>query len=133
MTSELTRQCLIFDERPSTPPDVKKYRRSNYLEPGKRFQHHGVADDYPNLQLEHKIFGITDRPGRETASDLIHHEVPTDLQRINQIKAEAKYKRSTHEPLGHSPTRQISLPDKFATGRLSNTNSLFIYHIILYL
>ena len=32
-------------ERPSTPPEIKKYRQSTIHEPGKMVKHYGLADD----------------------------------------------------------------------------------------
>jgi hypothetical protein len=118
MSSNLTRQCLNFEERPETPPHVRKYRKSAYLEPGKRYQHHGVAGDYPQMSLDEKVYGRSESiNSRETASDLIHQPTLTELQRMNKIKAESTYKQSRREPLGHSPDRNMQLPTKFTIGR----------------
>jgi len=107
------KECLGFEERPSTPPEIRKYRRSTNLEPGHRFQHPGLADDYPKMNLDYRIYGIKDNPDRVTASDLINQPKTTELQRINNIKAEKIYKQLNKEPLGHSPDRKIKLPAKF--------------------
>ena len=84
---ETTQQCLTFDNRSSTPPHIKKYRRSTYLEPGRRFQHYGMADDYENLHLSDKIYGITDKTAasRNGAADLINHKMPSELEKTNCI------------------------------------------------
>lgn len=128
MTSmrETTKGCLTFEARPSTPPEIRKYRRSTNLEPGKRFQHHGVADDINKLQLEEKIFGITDSIDRVTASDLINHSRPTELERLNMIKAERSYRNVNREPLGKSPDKKTILPSKFTE---SKCNTLFSHRI----
>ena len=118
MSSELTRQCLNFEERTATPPHVRKFRRSTYLEPGRRFQHHGIVDDLPNMQLEEKIFGMADEATRDGAADLIHQPTMTDLKRIDMVKQERNYKRTIREPLGHSPERHTILPSKFTEGNL---------------
>lgn len=112
----LTRECLSFDERPSTPPHLRKFRRSAYLEPGQRFTHPGIKDDMPKLHLEEKIFGITNQMSRESAADLIHQPKLSDLQRMNLLKSEKIYKHTQREPLGHSPDRKVALPHKFAEG-----------------
>jgi len=112
-SSELTRQCLIFDDRSSTPPHVRKFRRSTYLEPGKRYQHHGVADDYPLLNLNNKIFGVTESHFRDGAADLIRPKPMSELARMNMIKSEKIYKHTNREPLGRSPERTGHLPKKF--------------------
>ncbi|RYH27211.1 hypothetical protein EON65_13800 [archaeon] len=110
---ESVRLCLNFEERPSTPPELRKFRRSAYLDPGKRFQHPGVADDYPQMRLEEKIFGMADKPSRDGAADLISHPKKTDLQRMQLLKSEKIYKHTQREPLGHSPDRKMTLPLKF--------------------
>ncbi len=118
MSSDLTRQCLNFEQRPETPPHIRKYRKSAYQEPGKRFQHHGVSGDYPQMQLDEKIYGRSEAiHTRETASDLSHQPTLSELQRMNKIKAESTYKHTQREPLGHSPDRHIQLPTKFTVGK----------------
>ena len=44
---ESVRYCMTFEERPPTPDDIKKYRRSANLAPGKRYVH-------PKLNAEDK-------------------------------------------------------------------------------
>lgn len=119
MSSEATRQCLTFEDRSSTPPHVRKFRRSTYLEPGRRHQHHGVVDDLPGMDLDNKIFGMVDEPTRDSASDLIHHPTLTELQRLNLQKSERIYKHTIREPLGRSPDRHTQFPSKFTEGTTS--------------
>jgi hypothetical protein len=110
---------MMYEERASTPPEIRKYRRSTNLEPGMRFKHHGVVDDYQSMNLDEKIYGITeDGRSRIGASDLINHRKPTELERINQIKAEKVYKQQNREPLGRMPDRGYVLPDKYTIGAL---------------
>lgn len=111
-----TQDCLTFEERPRTPPEISKYRRSTNLEPGKRFVHHGMADDLDTLQLEQKNFGISSERGRNTAAELINLPKPSEVQRINIIKSEKIYKSATKEALGRTVDRQMVLPSKFAEG-----------------
>ena len=117
------KECLKFDERPSTPPEIRKFRRSTNLEPGHRFQHPGLADDYPTMNLDNRIYGVKERPDRVTASDLINQPKISELQRMSNIKAEKIYKHQNREPLGHSPDRKIKLPPKFTEG-------LCLYHCL---
>jgi hypothetical protein len=86
------RDCLSFGERPGTPPEIRKYRRSAYLEPGKRFQHHGIVDDIEKMDLGNKNYGAASDKGNTTAADLINHKKLTELERMNLIKAEKVYK-----------------------------------------
>jgi hypothetical protein len=113
---ELTKACLQFEERASTPPQLRKYRRSAYLEPGQRFQHPGIKDDLTKLQLDDKIFGITDRSANYGTADLIHQPKMSELERMNKLKSEKIYKYNIREPLGRSPDRRMTLPSKFTEG-----------------
>ncbi len=97
--------CLTFGTRSSTPPEIRKYRRSANLEPGKRFQHYGIADDIPRMDLDAKTFGEKSEPTRVTASDLLKHEKLSDLQKINFVKSEKVYKGAAREQLGKTYTR----------------------------
>lgn len=116
MSSSAVRDCLAFDERPATPPHVRKYRRSTYLEPGQRFQHYGIVEDLTKLDLGNKVYGVTSDSGNGTASELLSHKKLTELEKINQIKAEKVYKGVAREPLGHSMNRGTVLPSKFTEG-----------------
>jgi len=111
-------KCLTYEERPSTPPEIRKYRRSTNLEPGNRFKHPGLVDDYATMSLDEKIYGITEsNTVRIGASDLINHELPSELERINNAKAEKVYKQQNREPLGRIPDRGYQLPTKYTVGR----------------
>lgn len=111
--SEGAKNCLSYETRSSTPPEIRKFRRSTNLEPGKRFQHHGVVDDYKNMNLDDKIYGDTDRSYKIGASDLINHKKMSELEKINVLKSEKTYKRTIREPLGRSPDKRDTLPNKF--------------------
>lgn len=119
MTSSLrdtAKGCLYYEERSTTPPEIRKFRRSTNLEPGRRFQHHGLVDDYQNLALDDKVFGITDAFSKHGAAELINQPKLTELQRINNIKAEKVYRQQNKEPLGRIPDRIDKLPSKFTEG-----------------
>jgi len=53
MDRESAAGCLRHEARPTTPKDVKKYRKSFFEEPGKRVNHWGAIDD--SIQLLEKI------------------------------------------------------------------------------
>ena len=111
-----TKDCLKIEARPSTPEEIRKYRRSTNLEPGKRFVHHGLSDDLRTMKLEDKVYGAMSDRGKNNAADLINHHQPTELQRINMRKSEQVYKSSTREMLGKTVDRHIILPSKFTEG-----------------
>ncbi len=107
------KDCITFSERPSTPPEVRKYRRSTYLEPGKRFQHYGIVEDLQKMNLESKVYGNMSDAGNGTAAELLSHKKLSELEKINMVKAEKVYKGAAREPLGKTVDRHINLPDKF--------------------
>jgi len=106
------KDCLTFTERPITPPEVRKYRKSSYLEPGARFKHYGIVDDLKTMNLESKTFGEYSDPGEATAQELINHKKLTQLQKIDLDKAEKVYKGTSREPLGKTYDRKVVLPEK---------------------
>lgn len=112
-SSDRARQCLSFDERPETPPEIRKFRRSKNLEPGRRFIHPGLADDMERLDLPNKVFGNKSDPIRYTAANLINATPQNVVERLNTVKAENTYYTLKREPLGGSYRRDYELPDKF--------------------
>lgn len=114
------RDCLAqsSDQRASTPPEIRRYRRSTNLEPGKRFVHYGVAEDVEKMRLGDKIHGMFSESSAVTASDLLTHHKPGELERINNYKAEQVYKSANREKLGKSLERNYVLPQKFTQGML---------------
>jgi EF-hand domain-containing family member B len=110
------RDCMDFVQRPGTPEEIRKYRKSANLAPGKRFQHHGIADDLKTMNLESKIFGEASELTRVTAADLLNHSKASELEKLQQIKAEKVYRARAKEPLGRAQDRGMGLPEKFTTG-----------------
>lgn len=79
------------------------------------------------MDLDDKIYGITENGRyRIGASDLINHQKPTELERINTIKAEKVYKQQNREPLGHIPDRGYILPEKYTVGKIELDLTLFV-------
>jgi EF-hand domain-containing family member B len=123
--------CMMYQERASTPPEIRKFRRSTNLEPGRRFKHHGLVDDYDSMNLDEKIYGQTEsNRTRIGASDLISHDKPTELERINMIKAEKVYKQQNREPLGKIPDRGYKLPDKYTIGKHIISGVIFLVVVV---
>jgi len=108
--------CMTFGARPGTPESIRKYRKSANLAPGKRFVHHGMADDLKTMDLNSRIFGEVSEPSRVTAHDLLSHNKATELEKLQIIKAEKVYRARAKEPLGRQQDRGMPLPEKFTTG-----------------
>jgi hypothetical protein len=114
------KECLTLEsKRPPTPPELKKYRRSTYLEPGKRFQHPGIADDFNNMNLEGRVYGIRSDKGNGTADEVVSgsKQKLTEAERLVRIKNEKIYKSTSQESLGQKMDRKVVFPAKFTEGR----------------
>lgn len=111
-------ECMIFEERPSTPEDVRKFRRSANLEPGKRFQNPKTVEDLKTLQLESKTFGVSSKTSETSAAALFKQTPPNGLVgKLNFMKAENIYFTTRREPLGKVYSRHHQLPQKFVDGK----------------
>ena len=107
--------CLHYEERPPTPPEMQKFRRSAH-DTGKRYVHHGVVDDYKKLNVESLSFGkktTLSTNDKLKAKDVVNSYNPNVVERLNTMKAEMlsskQHKLGKSLPLG-------TLPDGFDTG-----------------
>ena len=120
--------CMTFRERPPTPEDIKKFRRSANLEPGKRFQNPRTVADIENLRLEHRTYGVTSRSSEATTSELLsQNRYPNVVAKLNMAKAENIYHTGQREPLGKTYSRKHQIPSKFAEGKMSVMNINFVF------
>lgn len=103
---EGTDACLKFGDRPSTPENIRKYRKSYFSEPGRRIVHSGMIDDLKNIDPLKK-FG-TDIKGSEHVKDVFPNRLPTDYELTTEANSEAIYRRNQKEPLGKSYQRGVS-------------------------
>lgn len=123
--------CMMFDERPGTPEEIKKYRRSANLEPGKRFQNPKTVIDLENLQLEQKTFGISSKTSESNAANLLKQMPSSTVEKLNQIKAENIYFTTKREPLGKVYTRHHQLPQKYNEGPLTPPTPCYLTHSMM--
>jgi len=95
------------DERPTTPPELLKFRRSAQ-DVGKRYVHPGLVDDLKKMNLESKPCGKrSDPPDKNTAKSVIHSKPQTITEKINTMKAEMNSKQpklGKSQDLGSIPT-----------------------------
>jgi len=111
------KECMVFEERGSTPPEVRKFRRSANLEPGKRFQHPSTAKDVESLQLEGRVFGVTSKSSEYSTAELLRQNCTKNvISQLNFSKAEGSYKSVVKEPLGRTYVRGHVLPEQFQQG-----------------
>lgn len=105
---ESTGNCLTFDTRPTTPEDVRRYRKSYFAEPGARIAHPGLINDLKAIDPLTKFGVVT--TGSQHVQDVLPNAPASDYQRIALAKSEANYASHKREPLGKSYVRGFNLP-----------------------
>lgn len=118
------KESLTFEERPATPPEIRKYRRSANLAPGARFKHFGIADDIAGMNLDSKTFGDKSEAARTTAHDLLTHHKLSDLEKLNLVKAEKVYRGAAREQLGKSYSHNYNENFKAMEGKAFGIKSV---------
>jgi len=104
---------MRLEERPSTPPEVQRWRKSKFHEPGSRVVHPGAQLDVLALD-DGRVFG---RAGTIRTSDHLPDVMaqPGQSSEYNAVKqkmAENVYYSAKREPLGTTYTRGHKLPEK---------------------
>ena len=96
------------EPRPTTPDEIKKFRRSTLHEPGRRVVHPGTADD----AIPTMTFGVKSVLG-EPAADVMATYPRSELDQWRLERTEDVYASTRREPLGKSFVRGHQIPDKF--------------------
>lgn len=85
-----THRCLQYEERPQTPPEVRRYRQSVLHEPGQRVRHPGMALD----EVKDGPFGrATVQPEDEKVEECIKQLPNSEFMQWKQAKEEEIYAR----------------------------------------
>jgi len=100
-------------DRPTTPPEIKKYRKSTIHEPGVIVHHYGLADDTVPLD---RPFGIKIEKN-DTAEGVMKTFPASELMQWRLERQEDIYESSKREPLGKSYNRGHVLPEGMGTER----------------
>lgn len=104
-------QDLNFPDRPETPSEIKKYRKSTVHEPGVIVKHPGTADDILPCQVN-VPFGIQTAPKVEDALENVMRNYPSsELMQWRLERQEDVYASSKKEPLGKSALRGHQIPE----------------------
>jgi hypothetical protein len=111
--ADTTAACFVEQERPATPDEMKRFRKTFTGQPGKRIQHWGMEPD-PAPRPEDFVFGVKGEKGQGVGDLLGGHLEPTSMQAYQQMRAESVYATSKKEPLGVSLDRKYNWPDKVA-------------------
>ena len=96
------------EPRPTTPDEIKKFRRSTLHEPGRRVVHPGMAGD----TIPTMTFGVKSVLG-EPAADVMATYPRSELDQWRLERTEDVYASTRREPLGKSFVRGHHIPDKF--------------------
>ncbi|GMH38274.1 hypothetical protein BSKO_06158 [Bryopsis sp. KO-2023] len=112
--NETTQACMTWEDRPSTPVDIQKYRQSTVHEPGQTVRHWGVAAD----PVPKGTFGVksVSLEGENVASYLKCYP-ETDLGQWLNDRKEHIYASAQGEPLGRSCNRGHRIPGGLGTAR----------------
>eukprot|EP00798_Chlamydomonas_sp_ICE-L_P007391 gene7391-517_t len=107
--ADTAKDALTWNERPSTPDELKKYRQSTLHEPGKIVKHPGLADDtIPGGTYGDRSFA--DNTGRNVEA-CVKSYPDSEMARWKLERAEDHYASSKQEPLGKSMVRGHKIPE----------------------
>lgn len=111
-----TADCLVEEERPPTPPELGKFRRS-YFKPGERTIHRGQVDDLRRIIAEREkqpaslqAFGSLQKES-EHVQDLFIQGQYNEVQKIKNAHGEAHY-RLTNVPIGVPRPSKTDVPER---------------------
>jgi hypothetical protein len=122
---EKASECLQPDldprnDRPTTPANIQKYRKSYQNQPGLRFYSVGLVDQ--PLPPPSKRYGVR-IPKTDCAGDCFEQMPKSSLMGVYNDQKESIYDSHIKEPLGQSYSRNHTLPDAdFAYGVSSNNS-----------
>lgn len=115
VSNEGAQFCLSMGERPSTPPEIKKYRQSTIHEPGKIVKHYGLADD----PVKQGPFGyVAQQIGegtQESVNQVMKSYPMSDLMIWEREQREQVYESARRDPLGKSMVRGHKIPESVDT------------------
>jgi len=109
---ESAKQCTTYErdprhQRPITPPEIKKYRKSFQQQPGLRFISHGLVNQ--SLPPGHHRHGVKTQSG-DRVGDCFDQVPPTELQDFLNNQKESIYQSNVREPLAASYSRGHVFP-----------------------
>eukprot|EP00201_Polytomella_parva_P013293 CAMPEP_0175053804 /NCGR_PEP_ID=MMETSP0052_2-20121109/9138_1 /TAXON_ID=51329 ORGANISM="Polytomella parva, Strain SAG 63-3" /NCGR_SAMPLE_ID=MMETSP0052_2 /ASSEMBLY_ACC=CAM_ASM_000194 /LENGTH=474 /DNA_ID=CAMNT_0016318399 /DNA_START=71 /DNA_END=1491 /DNA_ORIENTATION=+ len=110
--AESAKDCLSWESRPPTPPEMKRFRQSTIHEPGKILRHYGVAND----PIPEGTFGRKTNVC-ESVGAVLKNYPSTEISRWKYEQAEKVYASNKREPLGTGYVRGHKIPDGLGTER----------------
>ncbi|CAL1612315.1 unnamed protein product [Knipowitschia caucasica] len=104
---DTTKECFQETPKPQTPPQVRKFVRSNQPEPGTIRVHHGKAGD-PDM-ASGLVHGVSTKPSL-SISEVLNPTQSSAFQEKLQELGEAVYRSQQKAPLGRSHGHCGGLP-----------------------
>ena len=91
---------------------MRKWRKSNFLEPGKRVLHPALIDDFKDMDMSNTLFGMTPKENESCINvEDVLNLIPTNQHEKVVVEAkESIYKSAQLEPLGKSFQRGHQQP-----------------------
>lgn len=114
-TDEGTHYCMNVENRPPTPPNIRRLRKSYYAEPGMIVNHPGLIEDCKGLNRMER-FGVTTDDSEHV--DVAFKKMDGYAEQKN-AKLESTYASHRREPLGKSYSRGHVLPPKAQQSQFS--------------
>mmetsp|Transcript_46886 Transcript_46886/g.56377 ORF Transcript_46886/g.56377 Transcript_46886/m.56377 type:complete len:434 (+) Transcript_46886:492-1793(+) len=108
-----TKACLNPNkllQSPQTPDHIRKWRKSNSLDPGKRVIHPAAIDDFRNGHGQDVVFGAEKVHDSGHIEDIFSNYAETECEEVKRETKELVYK-SKQFSLGKSYSRGHILPD----------------------
>ena len=100
--------CIQPDyERPVTPPELRRFRKTSNIEPGKHNIHWGMANDpvfSPNKNVQNK-------DQNDNVAAALASSGTSVLKSYMNEKKESIYASNKREPLGKAPKAKDPLPE----------------------
>jgi hypothetical protein len=120
---EGTHYCLNVENRPPTPPNIQRLRKSYYAEPGMIVNHHGLIEDCKKLDRMYR-HGVTTHDSEHV--DVAFQKLDAYAEQRLE-KRESIYESRRREPLGKPYSRGHVLPaqtkePKFSFGVTSRSS-----------
>jgi len=110
-SEDSTARCLTYEERPTTPHSVRKYRKSYFADPGQRVTHFGSIDDESKLRerIKDKRLGSHSTDSAHV-QDVFSHGESDSILEYEKERRESIYKTAQREPLGKPYIRGHEMP-----------------------
>eukprot|EP00698_Gefionella_okellyi_P019752 TRINITY_DN6101_c0_g1_i1.p1 TRINITY_DN6101_c0_g1~~TRINITY_DN6101_c0_g1_i1.p1 ORF type:complete len:432 (+),score=90.04 TRINITY_DN6101_c0_g1_i1:66-1361(+) len=114
LAGETARAVLapVDTQRPETPPNQRRYKQAQLLEPGAATRHFGTANDAIPVPADTR-FGAKSKSSGDKAEHVINPAAPTAFDKYQREISERIYKTTAREQLGKGYNHGHTLPAKY--------------------